>query len=55
MKIWKPLKFFISRKLVGGRGGKSIWMISSFYWVFYFEGFPSLLTLKFLQTPSTEC
>jgi hypothetical protein len=39
MKIWKPLKKFISRKMVGGRG-KSIWTISRFHWVFYFEGFP---------------
>jgi hypothetical protein len=40
MKIWKPLRFFISRKTVGGRRGKSISMISRFHWVFYFEGFP---------------
>ena len=46
MKIWKPLKFFISRKMVGGRGVKSIWTISRFHWVFYFEGFPNKVTYR---------
>ena len=35
MKIWKPIKSFISRKMVGD--GQPIWMISRFHWVSYFD------------------